>query len=142
MTAEKQRDAEAAPEPPRDLRTRAQAYIAAWTQGLALGVAAEVLAPLAAAAGAAWLVDTTTAVGVAYWWFWATPADAPVLGAVRGAATVGALVGSLAAAPNSPQAGWWYAAVLGTGTPWLAALGTRAIFGEAARIAREFGPFL
>ena len=110
-------------------------------KGFILGAAAGILTPVAAAAGAAATMGTDAALGVAYWWFWATPDEVPVLTALRICTCVGAIMCSLTC-PKRPRAAFWWGATAGTCAPWLGGLAGRTVLELATGLADELASFL
>ena len=113
----------------------------ALVRGLLAGAAAAVLAPAAAAAGIGAGMGAESGLGIAYWWFWATPDEAPGLGTLRFVTIVGTTIGILSAA-RRPQVAFWWGALAGTCGPWIAALTARGLLEAATALVDEFVSFL
>ena len=110
-------------------------------KGFILGAAAGALAPVRGRRDRG-AMGTDAALGVAYWWFWATPNQAPVLTTLRGCTFVGGCMYLLTCGPKSLRAAFWWGAGAGTCAPWLGGLAGRTVLELATGLASELASFL
>ena len=106
-------------------------------KGLLAGTAAGVVIPAATAATIGASMGTDAGLGVAYWWFWATPDEVPVLSALRGLTMFGAFIFAGTEERKTPRGIFFWSAAAVTCAPWLAAQLARVILHVATGLANE-----